>query len=301
MSRSGRGGRRPEALAVRADLPALDGTPLTSRTDIASLPWGGMEIGSEELHEACGTLISGDHEQARRDLGRVLPAARERGPRWMEGLLHALLADVSGRLGNAADGVERFRAAVAAGWNDCVAAVVEPGLAALAGVPGYREVYGRMVVSPADLEELRWIHAERANIDHDTSMMIAENVGRKDGSPTEVPQVLLPTRTPDGLGVPAARALLRLRQRSQLHAVLTSDTLRGSHLASMSVIDSIGSSPFGGSGFGGSGFGFGSPAMEAASSQALANSRAATRREAVRARAFCPTIGLSTVAVPAPA
>lgn len=283
-----------------ADLPGFHGTPLTSRTDIASLPWGGMEIGFEELHEACGTMISGDHEQARHDLGRLLSVVGERGPRLMEGLLRALLADVEGRLGNVAGGVEHFRAAVEIGWNDCVAAVTEPGLAALAVSPEYRQVYGRIVVSPADLEELRWIHAERSNIDHDTSMMITENVGRKDGSPTEVPQVLLPTRTPEGLGVPAARALLRLRQRGQLHAVLVSDTLRGSHLSSMAVIGNMGSSPFGGSGFGGSGFGFGSPAMEAASSQALANSRAATRREAVRARAFCPTIGLSTVPAPAP-
>jgi len=259
-----------------------------------------MEIGFEELHEACGTVISGDHEQARRDLGRLLPAVRERGPRWMEGLVHFLLAEVEGRLGNVAGGIGHFRAAVAVGWNDCVAAVAEPGLAALAAAPEHRQVYGRIAVSPADLEELRWIHAERANIDHDTSMMITENVGRKDGSPTEVAQNPLPTRTPDGLGVPAARALLLMRQRGQLHAVLTSDTLRSSHLSSMAVIGNMGSSPFGGSGFGGSGFGFGSPAMEAASSQALANSRAATRREAVRARAFCPTIGLSTVAVPAP-
>ncbi|MEO3782354.1 hypothetical protein ABGB12_03425 [Actinocorallia sp. B10E7] len=263
-----------------------------------------MEIGFEELHEACGTMISGDHEQARRDLGGLLTAVREHGPRWMEGLLHALLADACGRLGNTADGIEHFRAAVATGWNDCVAAVTEPGLAALSAAPEHREVYRRITVSPADLEELRWIHAERANIDHDTGMMITENVGRKDGSPTEVPQVLLPTRTPDGLGVPAARAMLRLRQRGQLHAVLTSDTLRRSHLTSMAVIGNIGSSPFGGSGFGGSGFGgmgFGSQAMEAASSQALANSRAVTRRAAVRARSFCPTIGLSTLPAPAPA
>jgi hypothetical protein len=255
-----------------------------------------MEIGFEELHEACGTMISGDHEQARRDLGGLLPAVRDRGPRWMEGFLHALLADVAGRLGDVAGGIEHFRTAVEIGWNDCVAAVAEPGLAALAAAPEYRQIYGRITVSPADLEELRWIHGERADIDHDTSMMISENIGRKDSSPTEVPQTLLPTRTPHGLGVPAARALLRMRQRSQLHAVQTSDALRRSHLTSMAVINNIGSSPFGGSGFG-----FGSPMMEAATSQALANSRAATRREAVRARAFCPTIGLSSVPAPAPA
>ena len=252
-------------------------------------------MGFEELHEACGTMISGDHEQARRDLGGLLTAVVERGPRWMEGLLLALLADVSGRLGDITGGLAYFRAAVEAGWNDCVAAAAEPGLAALATAPGYREVHRRIMVSPADLEELRWIHAERVCIDHDTNAMIAENFGRKDSSMTEVPQTPLPTRTPDGLGVPAARAMLLLRQRSQLHTVMTSDTLRRSHLTSMAVINNIGSSPFGGSGFG-----FGSPMMEAASSQALANSRATTRRDAVRARAFCPTIGLSTVAAPVP-
>ena len=115
MNRSVRGGGVP-SLPLRADLPALDGTQLTSRTDIASLRWDGMEIGFEELHEACGTMISGDHEQARRDLGGLLPAVRERGPRWMEGLLLALLADVSGRLGDVANGIEYFRAAVAAGY-----------------------------------------------------------------------------------------------------------------------------------------------------------------------------------------
>ncbi|GAA0946879.1 hypothetical protein [Actinocorallia libanotica] len=254
-----------------------------------------MEIDFEELHEACGAMISGDHEQARSDLGRLLSAAGERGPRWTEALLHALLADVCGRLGDVAGGIAHLRAAVALGWNDCVAAVAEPGLAALAMTPEYRDVYRQITVSPADLEELRWIHAERSAVDHDTSMIIAENVGRKDGSPTEVPQALLPTRTPDGLGVPAARALLRLRQRGQLHAVLVSDRLRSSHLGSMAVINNIG-----GSGFGFGGSGFGSPMMEAATSQALASSRAASRREAVRARAFCPTIGLSTLPAPAP-
>lgn len=277
-------------------LPALDGTLLTSHPDIPSLPWDGMEIGFEELHRACGTMISGDHEQALLDLGGLLPAVRERGPGWMEGLLLALLADVSGRLGDITGGIEHFRAAVATGWNDCVAAAGEPGLAALSASPEYRRIYGLIRVSPADLEELRWLHAERAHIDHDTSMMISENIGRKDSSPTEVPQSALPTRAPDGPGVPAARALLRLRQLSQLHAVQVSDNMRRSHVTSMSVINNIGSSPFGGSGFG-----FGSPAMEAASSQALANSRAATRREAVRARAFRPTIGLSNTPAPAPA
>lgn len=262
-----------------------------------SLAWDGMEIGFEELHQACGTMISGEYEQARRDLGGLLPEARARGPRWMEALLHVLIADACGRLGDLAEGIGHLRAAVELGWNDCVAVTAEPGLAALAAVPEYQEIYGRIMVSPADLEELRWIHAERINIDHDTQMMISENVGRKDSSPTEVPQTPLPTRAPHGLGVPAARALLRLRQLSQLHAVQTSDALRRSHLTSMAVIGNIGSSPFGGSGFG---LGVGSPAMEAATSKAMADSRAATRREAVRARAFCPTIGLSSVPVPAP-
>ncbi|MDX6742112.1 hypothetical protein [Actinocorallia sp. A-T 12471] len=257
-----------------------------------------MEIGFDELYEACAAVVSGDHAQARHDLARLLPETVARGPRWMEGLVRALLADTAGRAGDLAEGMEHFRAAVAVGWNDCVAAVREPGLAALTAAHGYRDVYRRIAVSPADLEELRWIHAERACVDHDTMLMIGENAGRKDSSATEVPQCALPTRTPDGLGVPAARAMLRTTQRTQLASVLTSDTMRRSHVTSMSIIANMGSSPFGGSGFG-SGFGL-SPAMEAASSQALANSRAATRREAVWARAFCPTIGLSNSAVPAP-
>ncbi|ROO90696.1 hypothetical protein EDD29_8433 [Actinocorallia herbida] len=259
-------------------------------------------MGFEDLYGACGSVISGDHEQGRRDLEGLLPQVVARGPRWMEGLVRVLLADLAGRRGDGGEGLAHLAAAVAVGWNDCVVAGHETGLRALTGAEGYREVHRRIAVSPADLEELRWIHAERACVDHDTMMMIGENIGRKDSSPTEVPQSALPTRTADGQGVLAARAMLRMRQRSQLNSVLASDTMRRSHVSSMAVIGNIGSSPFGGSGFGG-GFGvggFGSSAMEAASSQALANSRAATRRDAVRARAFCPTIGLPNSAAPAP-
>ncbi|GAB2868113.1 hypothetical protein GCM10022221_81190 [Actinocorallia aurea] len=254
-------------------------------------------MGFEEFYGACGAVISGDREQGRRDLEGVLPAVVARGPRWMEGLVRVLLADLAGRSGDVGEGLGQLGAAVDAGWNDCVAWGEEAGLAALAGSPGGLELRGRIAVSPADLEELRWIHAERASVDHDTMMMIGENIGRKDSSATEVPQVALPIRSPDGLGVLAARAMLRMRQRSQLDSVLASDTMRRSHVTSMSIIGNMGSSPFGGSGFG-SGFGYGSAAMEAASSQALANSRAATRRQAVLARSFRPTSGLSNVPVP---
>ncbi|NRQ33392.1 hypothetical protein HII36_16280 [Nonomuraea sp. NN258] len=241
-----------------------------------------MEVGFDELYTACRPLVHGDVTRGRQALTALLPEAWRRGPRWGLAMIHAMLADLHGRLGDVQGGIGHLRAAVDLGWNDCLTIWSDPGFAALARSPHFEGIYARVWVSPADLEELRWLRAEAGAISQELSRIAAENVGRLDHGLTDVFHCPLPTRAPDGAGVLGARMSLAILQRVGLDLVASSDIARISGLIAVDAID-----------------GPSYPAWEVWRSGDAADSRAAARLAAARARAFRPTPGLSSVPVPA--
>ncbi|GAA3474112.1 hypothetical protein [Nonomuraea roseola] len=241
-----------------------------------------MEVGFNELYAACQPIVYGDMARGRQALTALLPEAWRRGPRWGLAMIHAMLADLHGRLGDVPGGIEHFRAAVDLGWNDCLSIWSDPGFASLARSPHFADIYGRVWISPADLEELGWLRAEATAISQELSWIAAENVGRPDHGTTDVFHCPLPTRTPDGAGVLGARMSLAILQRVGLDLVASSDISRISGLIASDAIGGPSYSPW-----------------EVWRSAGLADSRAAARRASAQARAFRPTQGLSTVPVPA--
>ncbi|MEV4061493.1 hypothetical protein [Nonomuraea dietziae] len=241
-----------------------------------------MEVGFDELYAACQPLVYGDMARGRQALTALLPEAWRRGPRWGLAMIHAMLADLHGRLGDVPGGIEHFRAAVDLGWNDCLSIWSDPGFASLARSPHFADIYGRVWISPADLEELGWLRAEATAISQELSWIAAESIGRPDHGTTDVFHCPLPTRAPDGAGVLAARMSLAILQRVGLDLVASSDISRISGLIASDAIGGPSHSQW-----------------EVWRSAGLADSRAAARRAAAQARAFRPTPGLSTVPVPA--
>ncbi|WP_157548756.1 hypothetical protein [Nonomuraea candida] len=241
-----------------------------------------MEVGFDELYAACRPLVHGDLARGRHALTALLPEAWRRGPRWGLAMIHAMLADLHGRTGDVPGGMQHFHAAVDLGWNDCLTIWSDPGFAALARSPHFAAVYGRVWITPADLEELGWLRAEATAISQELSWIAAENIGRTDHGTTDVFHAPLPTRAPDGAGVLAARMSLAILQRAGLDLVASSDITR---ISGLIATDAIGGSSY--------------SDWEIWRSAGLADSRAAARRASAQARAFRPTPGLSTTPVPA--
>ncbi|WP_155129278.1 hypothetical protein [[Actinomadura] parvosata] len=241
-----------------------------------------MEVGFNELYAACQPIIYGDMARGRQALTALLPEAWRRGPRWGLAMIHAMLADLHGRGGDVPGGIQHLRAAVELGWNDCLSIWSDPGFAVLSRAPHFAEIYGRVWISPADLEELGWLRAEATAIGQELSRIAAENLDRVDHGLTDVFHVPLPTRAPDGAGVLAARMSLAIMQRVGLDLVASSDISRISGRIAVDAIDGPAYSQW-----------------ETWHSADLAGSRAAARRASAQARAFRPTPGLSTVPVPA--
>ncbi|GAA2852450.1 hypothetical protein [Nonomuraea rubra] len=242
----------------------------------------GMEVGFNELYAACRPIVHGDLMRGRQALTALLPEAWRRGPRWGLAMIHAMLADLHGRTGDVPGGIEHFRAAVDLGWNDCLSIWSDPGFAALTRSPHYAGIYGRVWISPADLEELRWLRAEATAISQELGWIAAENLGRVDHGTTDVFHAPLPDRAPDGAGVLAARMSLAIMQRIGLDLVASSDITR---ISGQIAVDSIGPSSY--------------TQWDMWRSADLAGSRAAARRASAQARAFRPTPGLSNAPVPA--
>jgi hypothetical protein len=241
-----------------------------------------MEVGFNEVYAACQPIVHGDLARGQQALTALLPEAWRRGPRWTLAMLHAMLADLHGRRGDVPGGMEHFRAAVDLGWNDCLSIWSDPGFAGLARSPHFAEVYGRVWVSPADLEELGWLRAEATAVSQQIGWIAAENIGRIDHGTTDVFHCPLPTRAPDGAGVLAARMSLAILQRVGLDLVASSDITR---ISGLIATDAIGGPSY--------------ADWDVWRSGDLADSRAAARRASAQARAFRPTPGLSTVPVPA--
>jgi len=145
-------------------------------------------------------------------------------------------------------------------------------------------IFARIRQAPADYEEVAWHHAEMKHINHDMSMMITENMNRKDDGWTEVPQSVIPMRVTSSMAIRVRRQITSWMQSNQMAMVMRSDTSRKMHSVNMTIIGNMNTT----SGREGP---YSYPVQQ---SRRQAEQRARSRRAAIEARAYRPA-GLSTV------
>ncbi|MFD7788885.1 hypothetical protein ACFV4Q_38270 [Streptomyces nojiriensis] len=168
----------------------------------------------------------------------VVARATALGPdgTWLVAAGHSSLGVLAVLRGEANQGIFHLDAAVAAGYNDCVALHVAP-LRPLHNDPRFRALYQRMRITQADLDEFFWLHQETQLIVRDAQTAAVDNIGRLDTGVSPLPQAPMPTREPNTLGVLITRIDLAATQTALQQAALKSEFQRSSGNTSLSLID----------------------------------------------------------------
>lgn len=155
---------------------------------------------------------------------------------WLVAAGHAGLAFVACAYGQTAQVLLHLDAAVAAGYNDCVALHSAP-IRPLHQDPRFGALYQRMRVTEADLEELIWLHREMRLMAEDAQQAMVDNLGRLDTGVSLLPQVPLPTREPDTSGVLITRIDFAATQTALQRAAIKAEFQRSAGNTSLRLID----------------------------------------------------------------
>ncbi|MER7756955.1 hypothetical protein [Kitasatospora sp. NPDC097643] len=194
---------------------------------------------------------------------------------------HGGLTGLAIKHGQTEQALHHLDAAVTFGYNDCVALHM-PLLRPLHDDPRFRALYQRMRITPADLDELYWLHQEIQIMSRDATRASIDNINRHDTGVALLPQAPLPTRTPNTAGLLISRIELAAAQTALQQAAMRSDMSRSSGNVSLSLIDD-------------------SWDYAAARRDAWrADDLESHRRQAAAARAFVERPGASTLVIPCP-
>ncbi|MER5713182.1 hypothetical protein [Streptomyces sp. NPDC002122] len=155
---------------------------------------------------------------------------------WIAAGAHANLSGIALVHGQPDRAVVHLEAAVAAGYNDCVALHAGPALP-LHQEPRFRALYQRMRITEDDFEELFWLHQEMRTAVRDAQDAMVDNIGRLDTGVSPLPQAPLPTREPHTQGVLATRVDLAALQTALQQAALKAEFQRSSGNTSLDLID----------------------------------------------------------------
>jgi hypothetical protein len=146
-----------------------------------------------------------------------------------------VLAGALLRAGEHEAGISAFEQAITLGWDDphfvCAWLPRE-----FHTHPRVQAAFAKLHIASVDWNELLWHHMESQAIEHDSSMIITENINRRDDGWTQVPQNAIPTRPTRSCAVLLGRIQLALAQQSQKAIVLESDSTRRNHLLQMQII-----------------------------------------------------------------
>lgn len=137
--------------------------------------------------------------------------------------------------------LQALQLAIQQGYDDYYLFVEEPSWKQLHNNPGFQKLYAAMKMSPADQHEYFWLIRERKHVQHETTMLITHNIGRKDTQMTSVYQVPLPNRPTTSFAITSRRWWLAWQQNVERAMVMSSDLSRRSHLLNMQIIRNIGS------------------------------------------------------------
>ncbi|MEV4430593.1 hypothetical protein AB0K23_35610 [Streptomyces sp. NPDC049602] len=155
---------------------------------------------------------------------------------WIAAGAHANLSGIALVQGQADRAVAHLEAAVAAGYNDCLALHAGPVLP-LHQDPRFRTLYQRMRITEGDFEELFWLHQEMRTAVRDAQDAMVDNIGRLDTGVSPLPQAPLPAREPHTQGVLATRVDLAALQTALQRAALKAEFQRSSGNTSLDLID----------------------------------------------------------------
>src|SRR5918912_2324654 len=150
-------------------------------------------------------------------------------PAWLKAGCEYEIAELYGMLNETDNAIAALSRAVQLGFDDCVTPRASQHLASALKTPKGAQALAGMKITEADFRELVWLKSEVEQAEHDTRMMITENINRVDQQPTEIPQAQLPTRQTTSAGVLYWRQLLRLIQKVQREFVTKSDIERMRH------------------------------------------------------------------------
>ncbi|MET8543386.1 hypothetical protein ABZW03_22475 [Kitasatospora sp. NPDC004799] len=155
---------------------------------------------------------------------------------WLAAAAHGNLGELALARGQADLAVLHLEAAVAAGFNDCVALHL-PFFQPLHREPRFRALYERMRITQGDLDEFLWLHREMQTAARDAQTAAVDNIGRLDTGVSLLPQAPMPTREPDTPGVLITRIDLAALQSAIQQAAVRAEFQRSSGNTSLSLID----------------------------------------------------------------
>ncbi|MEU5216816.1 hypothetical protein AB0G79_11570 [Streptomyces sp. NPDC020807] len=190
------------------------------------------------LHDLLVTHVSDGTSDIVPGLHDVVARSSALGPdgAWIAAAAHANLSGTALVQGRADRAISHLEAAVAAGYNDCVALHAGPALP-LHHAPRFQALYRRMRITEDDLDELYWLHQEMRIAVRDARDATVDNVGRLDTGVSPLPQAPLPTREPHTQGVLATRVDLAALQSALQRAALKAEFQRSSGITSLDLID----------------------------------------------------------------
>jgi tetratricopeptide (TPR) repeat protein len=157
-------------------------------------------------------------------------------PAWLKAACEYEIAEMYGTLNETDNAIDALSRAVQLGFDDCLSPRASGHLATILKNPKATQALAEMKITETDFRELVWLKSEVEHADHDTRMMIIENINRLDQQLTEIPQAQLPTRPTTSAGVLYWRQQLLLMQKLQREYVRKSDEERMKHAVTMSVI-----------------------------------------------------------------
>ncbi|MCX4985492.1 hypothetical protein [Streptomyces sp. NBC_00572] len=190
------------------------------------------------LHELLVTHLTDGGADIAPGLHDVVARGAALGPdgAWIVAAGHANLSGMALLGGQADRAVAHLEAAVAAGYNDCVALHAGPSLPLHQG-PRFRALYQRMRITQDDFDELIWLHQEMRTAVREAQDATVDNIGRLDTGVSPLPQAPLPTREPHTQGVLATRVDLAALQTALQRAALKAEFQRSSGNTSLDLID----------------------------------------------------------------
>lgn len=200
---------------------------------------------------------------------------------WLAAAGHASLAGMALARGQADQVVFHLDAAVAAGFNDCVALHSAP-IRPLHDDPRFRALYQRMRITQADLDEFFWLHREMQIMASEAQTASVDNIGRLDTGVSPLPQAPMPTREPNTPGVLITRIDLAATQTALQQVALKAEFQRSAGNTSLSLIDDSWDHP------------------RATRDAWYADELDSRRRRAAEARAFVERPGADTTLIPCP-
>jgi tetratricopeptide (TPR) repeat protein len=189
------------------------------------------------------------------------------------------------------EALNAFSQGISYGFNDYLFLHEKPEFRVLFQNKRFQQLYQSMRISPADHAELLWLKAEFQQVNHETTMMITENMGRPDEDYTSVPLAAIPTRVPQSSTILVQRELLNYVQLQQKNTVLQSDISRKMHNTNMNIIGNIPSGTDSTQDY----WAQQEKLRKIQESSLQANQRAERRRQAIVERRFILAGGTSTI------